>query len=58
MNKIDKGYIFEYDRHESYEENFNVWRRRNNRERESFGLEKYTDDEAIKVFDEIFINIK
>jgi hypothetical protein len=39
------------------EYNFQKWRRWNRRERESLRIEQYTDIEARKVFDEIFINL-
>ena len=56
-NMIIQDPKFIYDTAQSMEYNFQKWRRWNRRERESLRIEQYTDIEARKVFDEIFINL-
>tara|TARA_R110000824_G_scaffold314176_1_gene501066 strand:- start:112 stop:306 length:195 start_codon:yes stop_codon:yes gene_type:complete len=54
---IKKDQQFIYDTEQSMEWNFEKWQRWNRREREGLKLEQYTDEEARKVFDEIFANL-
>jgi len=48
---------FIYDTSQSMEWNFKKWQRWNRRERENLRIEQYTDEEARKKFDELFINL-
>ena len=48
---------FEYDIDESYTWNLDKWTRWTNRERRAYKEAELTSDEAIKIFDEIFVNI-
>ena len=48
---------FEYNIDESYDWNLDKWTRWTNRERRAYKEAELTPDEAIKIFDKIFVNI-
>jgi hypothetical protein len=56
-NIIIKDPQFIYDTEQSMELNFQKWQRWNRDEREGLGLLQYSDPEARKVFDKLFINL-
>ena len=55
---IEETDKFEYDRTQGYDWNFEKWYRWNCRERRAFLLKEYTKEQALIVFDEMFINLK
>jgi len=46
--------MFIYNEQNTYAENFRQWKLLNDIEREAWGMEQFSNDEAAKVFDSIY----